>query len=54
MNESEIAGLIQLRDSLDEPEYYCVDVPESAVSLNLQGALTELACKPGAEDLISA
>ena len=45
-------GLIQLRDPLDEPEYYCVDVPGVGSSLNLQGALTAHTCKPGAEDEI--
>ena len=45
-------GLIQLRDTLDEPEYYCVDVPGVGSSLNLQGALTAHTCKPGAEDEI--
>lgn len=43
-------GLIQLRDPLDEPEYYCVDVPGFGRSLNLQGALTAHTCKPGADD----
>ena len=46
------AGLIQLRDPLDEPEFYCVDVPGTGTSLNLQGALTAHTCKPGAEDEI--
>lgn len=44
------AGLIQLIDPLDEPEYYCVDVPGFGRSLNLQGALTAHTCKPGADD----
>lgn len=43
-------GLIQLLDPLDEPEYYCVDVPGFGRSLNLQGALTAHTCKPGAGD----
>ena len=43
-------GLIQLLDPLDEPEYYCVDVPGFGRSLNLQGALTAHTCKPGADD----
>ena len=46
------AGLIQLRDPLDEPEFYCVDVPGVGATLNLQGALTAHTCKPGAEDEI--
>ena len=43
-------GLIQLIDPLDEPEFYCVDVPGFGRSLNLQGALTAHTCKPGADD----
>ncbi len=43
-------GLIQLLDPLDEPEYYCVDVPGFGRSLNLKGALTAHTCKPGADD----
>ena len=42
--------LIQLVDPLDEPEFYCVDVPGFRASLNLEGALTAHTCKPGAED----
>lgn len=42
--------LIQLRDSLDEPEYYCIDVPGFRQSLNLDGALTAHTCKPNADD----
>ncbi len=44
------ATLVQLVDALDEPEYYCVDVPGFGASLNLQSALTAHTCKPGAED----
>ena len=43
-------GLIQLVDPLDEPEFYCVDVPGFGSSLNLKGALTAHTCKPGADD----
>ena len=43
-------GLIQLLDPLDEPEFYCVDVPGFGRTLNLQGALTAHTCKPGADD----
>ena len=43
-------GLIQLIDPLDEPEFYCVDVPGFGRSLNLLGALTAHTCKPGADD----
>ena len=42
--------LIQLVDPLDEPEFYCVDVPGFRASLNLDGALTAHTCKPGADD----
>ncbi len=42
--------LIQLADPLDEPEFYCVDVPGFRASLNLEGALTAHTCKPAAED----
>ncbi|MDK1119294.1 MAG: RICIN domain-containing protein [Anaerolineae bacterium] len=40
-----VAGLIQLQDPLDEPEYYCVDVPGAGASLNLGGALQAHTCK---------
>ena len=42
--------LIQLRDPLDEPEYYCVDVPGFGRSLDLEGTLTAHTCKPNADD----
>ena len=42
--------LVQLVDPLDEPEYYCVDVPGFGASLNLGSALTAHTCKPGADD----
>lgn len=42
--------LIQLVDPLDEPEFYCVDVPGFGARLNLDGALTAHTCKPGADD----
>lgn len=44
------AGLIQLQDPLDEPEYYCVDIPGAGVSLNLQGALQAHTCKLSAAE----
>ncbi len=44
------AGLIQLQDPLDEPEYYCVDVPGAGLSLNLQGALQAHTCKLSAAE----
>lgn len=46
-----VVSLIQLQDPLDEPEYYCVDVPGAGASLNLQGALQAHTCKlTSAED----
>ena len=44
------AGLIQLQDPLDEPEYYCVDIPGAGLSLNLQGALQAHTCKLSAAE----
>ena len=44
------ATLVQLVDELDEPEYYCVDVPGFGASLNLGSPLTAHTCKPGADD----
>ena len=43
------ATLVQLVDALDEPEYYCVDVPGFGGSLSLQSALMAHTCKPGAD-----
>ena len=43
------ATLLQLVDALDEPEYYCVDVPGFGGSLNLQSTLMAHTCKPGAD-----
>lgn len=42
--------LIQLIDPLDEPEFYCVDVPGFGANLNLSAALSAHTCKPGADD----
>ena len=42
--------LIQLADPLDEPEFYCVDVPGFGARLNLEAALMAHTCKPGADD----
>ena len=42
--------LVQLADPLDEPEYYCVDVPGFGARLNLGAALMAHTCKPGADD----
>ena len=46
--------LIQLADPLDEPEYYCVDVPGFGARLNLGAALMAHTCKPGADDEVFA
>ncbi len=48
--QTSTAGLIQLQDPLDEPEYYCVDVPGAGLSLNLQGALQAHTCKLSAAE----
>lgn len=45
---------MQLVDPLDEPEFYCVDVPGFGASLRLQAALMAHTCKPGADDEIFA
>ncbi len=37
---------IQLTDPLDEPEYYCVDVPGAGSGVRLQSALQAHTCKP--------
>ena len=37
---------IQLADPLDEPEYYCVDVPGAGPGVRLQSALQAHTCKP--------
>ena len=42
--------LIQLADPLDEPEFYCIDVPGFGARLNLDAALMAHTCKPGAAD----
>ena len=44
------ATLVQLVDPLDEPEFYCVDVPGFGAGLNLAAAMTAHTCKPGADD----
>ena len=44
------AGLIQLQNPLDEPEYYCVDIPGAGASLNLQSALQAHTCKLSAAE----
>ena len=47
-------SLIQLIDPLDEPEFYCVDVPGFGSNLHLGAALMAHTCKPGADDEIFA
>ena len=42
--------LIQLADALDEPQFYCIDVPGFGARLNLGAALMAHTCKPGAAD----
>ena len=51
-----VAGrtLVQLINPLDEPEFYCVDVPGFGSSLRLDAALMAHTCKPGADDEIFA
>ena len=43
-------SLIMLRDPLDEPEFYCVDVAGFGSNLNLNSPLQAHTCKPGADD----
>lgn len=42
--------LASLRDPLDEPEFYGLDVPGCGANAPLQAALTAHACKPNAPD----
>ncbi len=46
--------LVQLVDPLDEPEFYCVDVPGFGANLRLSAAMMAHTCKPGADDEIFA
>ena len=49
--ESETAStLLQLADPLDEPEFYCVDVPGFRDSLRTDRPLQAHTCKPNAAD----
>ncbi len=53
MGQTEIVvatGLIQLQDPLDEPEYYCLDLPGYGRQLRLEAALMAHTCKPNAAD----
>ena len=45
-----LSTLIQLIDPLDEPEFYCVDVPCFRNSLRTDRPLQAHTCKPGADD----
>ena len=45
-----LVTLIQLIDPLDEPEFYCVDVPGFRDSLRTDRPLQAHTCKPGADD----
>ena len=42
--------LLQLIDPLDEPEFYCVDIPGVGSSLGTDRPLQAHTCKPGADD----
>lgn len=42
--------LVQLRAPLDEPEFYCLDVPGFGANAQLQADLTAHTCKPNAPD----
>ena len=46
----ETQGLIQLRDPLDEPEFYCLDVPGFRDRVQLDAPLMAHTCKPNAPD----
>ena len=46
--------LIQLIDPLDEPQFYCVDVPGFGRGIDLDGALIAHTCKPSADDELFA
>jgi hypothetical protein len=46
----DVATLLQLIDPLDEPDFYCVDVPGFGAGLDLAAALSAHTCKPGADD----
>jgi hypothetical protein len=43
-------SLIMLRDPLDEPEFYCIDMVGFGSNLNLNAPLQAHTCKPGADD----
>ena len=40
------SGFIQLTDPLDEPQFYCVDVPGSGTAVRLNSPLQAHTCKP--------
>ena len=41
---------VRVRDPLDEPEFYCLDVPGFGANAQLQAALMAHTCKPNAPD----
>ncbi len=41
-----VGVFIQLTDPLDEPEYYCLDVPGAGAGVRLQSSLQAHTCKP--------
>lgn len=43
-------SLVMLREPLDKPEFYCVDVAGFGSSLNLSAPLQAHTCKPNADD----
>ena len=45
-----VETLIQLIDPLDEPEFYCVDIPGFGNNLGVDRPLQAHTCKPGAND----
>ena len=46
----QLKGLIQLKAPLDEPEFYCLDVPGFRDNVQLEAPLMAHTCKPGAAD----
>ena len=42
--------LIQLVDPLDEPEFYCVDIPGFRQNIRLKAPMMTHTCKPAADD----
>ena len=44
------AGLLRLRDDLDDPQGYCVDVAGFGANIRLNAPLQAHTCKPGSDD----